>query len=252
MLLDEPDSHMHPSAVYDFIKILHKLVALGVQVIMTTHNPTTVNLIDEENLFHMFKDDNGKLKIEKEEKNKICNILTSNLISIESPSRTLFVEGNDAEFYNLVYKQLKSKNKLSFYYQLNIISSPNPDKKNKSSLQKFIEFLKVSEDNADSSSKKFEFVYGLVDDDGDSVCNNRKNLKNLFYLDRYSKENYVLDPVNIVLYARDTKNEKLVKAFELESKEWYLNILQLKYKDIEQKKDIIKERKSFNTDGFIK
>jgi hypothetical protein len=145
---------------------------------MTTHNPTTVNLIDEENLFHMFKDDNGKLKIEKEEKNKICNILTSNLISIESPSRTLFVEGNDAEFYNLVYKQLKSKNKLSFYYQLNIISSPNPDPswKNKSNLQNIIEFLKVSEENADSSSKKFEFIYGLVDDDGDSVRNNRKKI----------------------------------------------------------------------------
>jgi predicted ATPase len=60
---------MHTSAVYDFIKILHKLVALGVQVIMTTHSPTTFNLIDEENLFHVFKDENRKLKIEKEEKN---------------------------------------------------------------------------------------------------------------------------------------------------------------------------------------
>ena len=117
------------------------------------------------------------------------------MISIESPTRTLFVEGDDAIFYNSVYRQLKSKNKLSYFYQLNIGSSPNPDPnmKDKSSLQKFIEFLKVSEENADFTSKKFDLIYGLVDDDGDYVCTNRINLKNLLYLDRYSKENYALD-----------------------------------------------------------
>ena len=78
LLFDEPDAHMHPSAVNDFLKILKNLVGLGIQVIMTTHNPTTVSLIDEENLFYIYRDeeDENRLKIKLEKKNEIYKQLT--------------------------------------------------------------------------------------------------------------------------------------------------------------------------------
>ena len=72
---------------------------------MTTHNPSTVSLIDEQNLFLMYEENNLlKIKSGKEKsKYEICNRLTSRLVSIDSPSRTLFVEGDDAKYYRLVY-----------------------------------------------------------------------------------------------------------------------------------------------------
>jgi hypothetical protein len=46
VLLDEPDSHMHPSLIKEFINLITNgnLDYLRFQVIMTTHNPITVSL----------------------------------------------------------------------------------------------------------------------------------------------------------------------------------------------------------------
>ena len=50
LLLDEPDSHFHPQAVSEIVSIIKQLVELGIQVIMTTHNPTTISLIKNESI----------------------------------------------------------------------------------------------------------------------------------------------------------------------------------------------------------
>ena len=238
LLFDEPDAHMHPSAVNDFLKILKNLVCLGIQVIMTTHNPTTVSLIDEENLFYIFRDkkDENKLKIKRENKNEIYKHLTSNMISVESPSRTLFVEGNDSKFYRLIYNQLKSKKRSLFFYHLNILAAPNENVRNKSNLQTLANFMKPSYNVQDNNSKKYESIYALVDDDGDILCNNRVNLKNLIYLDRYSLENYVLDPVNIALFANSNKNHNIYKVLKID-----VDINNFKTMDIVSKKNSIVE-----------
>ena len=218
LLFDEPDAHMHPSAVNDFLKILKNLVGLGIQVIMTTHNPTTISLIDEENLFYIYRDeeDENRLKIKLEKKNEIYKQLTSNMISIDSPSKTLFVEGSDSKFYRLIYNQLKSKKRSLFFYHLNILAAPNKNIRDKSNLKNLVNFMKPSDDDEDNNSKKYESIYALIDDDGDVLCNNRINLKNLIYLDRYSMENYVLDPVNIALFANSNKNHKIDKELKLD------------------------------------
>ena len=41
LLFDEPDAHLHPIAVHDLIKILEKLVHLGIQIIFTSHFQTS-------------------------------------------------------------------------------------------------------------------------------------------------------------------------------------------------------------------
>ena len=35
LLFDEPDGHLHPKAVYEFLKIFKKLICMGIQIIMT-------------------------------------------------------------------------------------------------------------------------------------------------------------------------------------------------------------------------
>jgi predicted ATP-dependent endonuclease of OLD family len=64
MLLDEPDAHLHPSLVSDLINAYrHEFVTKqGVQVILTTHNPTTVSMVDKENIFVM-SEENGQATI---------------------------------------------------------------------------------------------------------------------------------------------------------------------------------------------
>ena len=91
LLLDEPDAHMHPSAILQLINAINRLVnVLKVQVIMTTHNPVTINLMDEKNLFLLFKND-SKLCIRPSlTKYEISSLLTSNLVSVKVPNISVY------------------------------------------------------------------------------------------------------------------------------------------------------------------
>lgn len=64
LLLDEPDAHMHPSLIKEFIDLLNSddLSYLKLQVILSTHSPATVSLIPTENIFEL-KYDSGKLSM---------------------------------------------------------------------------------------------------------------------------------------------------------------------------------------------
>ena len=55
LLLDEPDSHMYPSLIKDFIDLLSNkdLDYFRFQVIMTTHNPVTISFVPIESIFEM-------------------------------------------------------------------------------------------------------------------------------------------------------------------------------------------------------
>ena len=57
LLLDEPDAHLHPKAVSQVIETIKELARIGIQCIVTTHNPITVSLIDNDNLFLMVEDE---------------------------------------------------------------------------------------------------------------------------------------------------------------------------------------------------
>ena len=221
LLMDEPDAHIHPSAVHEFLTVLKSLVtSAGIQVILTTHNPTTVSMIDEENVFLMYEEENDdktkSLKIKKgTNKIEIYNSLTSRLVSIDSPSRTLFVEGNDSNYYKCIYKSLKLQNNSSYVYNVLVNPAPNKNIRDKKNLQRLINFLKVSDECEENNAEKFDHIYALIDDDGDLQCDNRINMNNLIYLNRYSKENYVLDPINIFFYLQKmTPKHKIVEDIE--------------------------------------
>jgi hypothetical protein len=136
------------------------------------------------------------------------------------------VEGDDAKYYNLIYKQFKGENNSSYFYQLSIMPAPNKNIRDKINLERLIIFLRVPDDNIEMSFKKYDSVYALIDDDGDLYYKNRINLNKLFYLDRYSKENYVLDPINLYIYLKHKKpNSEIVMNIENEA---FKNFLDLK------------------------
>ena len=86
---------------------------------------------------------------------------------------------------------------------------------NKETLIKTVEAL------GETNSK----CYGIVDDDGDRDCNKIKHLRNLFYLKRDCKENYVLDPINVYFYI---KSLDLTKHDQLKNNKFLQNL----FKDI--------------------
>jgi len=76
--------------------------------------------------------------------------------------------------------------------------------RNKQTIINFMRNVEPADDSSDYDT--IHSYYGIIDDDNDHFRANTPDEKkyrdiiNLFVLDRYSKENYVLDPINIYFY----------------------------------------------------
>lgn len=83
-LLDEFDAHLNPSMSKMFIEIVKdKLVGeYGLQVIMSTHSPSTVAFVDDEDIFWM---ERGK-ELRKRSKSEIINILSDGVMTFNEGS----------------------------------------------------------------------------------------------------------------------------------------------------------------------
>jgi len=121
LLLDEPDAHLHPKAVEEFVRILEKLSDAGAQIIMTSHNPTTVSFFKKENLFCMKrteKDGKYTISIEKSESTvNAINELTSNCVMVNLPCRVVLVEG-EVEKTNISDPDAPLKGKDALFYRI--------------------------------------------------------------------------------------------------------------------------------------
>jgi predicted ATPase len=113
-LLDEPDCHLHPAAVKPLIEGIQNLAnKMKIQVIMTTHNPITINFLnennDEQTLFIMNYDqyDSNIINILRASESHIhpSVLLTNDLVSVSKPC------------YFQIYVQSKIEKK--FYTKLN-------------------------------------------------------------------------------------------------------------------------------------
>ena len=74
LLLDEPDCHLHPGAVKQLIEAIQNLASkMKIQIIMTTHNPITLNFVYDDSLYVMnFTDDTqNEISIIKASQSKI-------------------------------------------------------------------------------------------------------------------------------------------------------------------------------------
>ena len=238
LLLDEPDSHLHPTAVSEIVSIIKDLVELGIQVIITTHNPITISLINNENLF-LITENKNMLQIQSSiNKFKIYQHLTpSGLINVENFYKIVFIEGKtDEPFYNLIYEKLKSDGYITD--DVNLIFRPlQEDFQNKRNVLNFIEKITQkrgmnNNNNINLVKNEFDYyryrfekiIYAIVDDDNDRYRNKRvEGYENLHYLSRYSFENYLWDPINIIFSFLNSQKLYDTKRFKL--KDNFLDIL---------------------------
>jgi predicted ATP-dependent endonuclease of OLD family len=166
ILLDEIDAHVHPSAIYQLIPILETLSKLGAQIIMTTHNPTTVSFIKPTNLYILERESDDpndekykkltmKSGSEKEVgKQYIVDQLTDRLVDITLPRKYLFVEGKDVPLYEIIMDKLK---KLGIY-PTKVICFIGATTKGKgfSNVKQVIEAVrKMNEINVNASGKNY-------------------------------------------------------------------------------------------------
>lgn len=194
LLMDEPDASLHPSMSKQFLNVIQKVFVeeKGVKVIITTHSPSTVALAPEDTLFVVKKTEN---RIEKATKDKALKTLTAGVPSFSvnyENRRQIFVESpNDVTYYEILYQQLA--NHLIPEISLSFISSgESKTNKNGVKVSNCGQVINITETLRNAGNK---FVSGIID--WDTTNNSTQDVKVLGNGNRYSIENYILDPILI-------------------------------------------------------
>ena len=225
LLLDEPDSHLHPELTQSVIQIIQERLVKqqGIQVIMTTHSPTTVSLVPKECLYIMSAPEDSNVVTIKpaQSKQQAIQLLTASFVYVNEPFAVIFVEGEkDKSFYTVVTRLLGHTRKVNMQIVFKVHGlGDNHDLSNCSIIEALIEKMTRAEKPESLSQGEqqplSQFVFGLIDGD------NKKKpvLINLKALKRYSVENYIFDPINVFLCLYFIREEcKNDPAFELSLK----------------------------------
>lgn len=191
LLFDEIDAPLHPSMTQSLLSTIQEVLVKrhGIRVILTTHSPSTVALSPEESLYAMYKTDRGRMQ--KSTKDQALAILTTGVptLSIDYENRRqVFVESHyDAQFYERLYEKLKAH--LIPEVSLNFIASGAGGQGSCGQVRDVVNQLQ----RAGSRT-----VYGIIDWDLTNSGNER--IKVLGQGNRYSIENYILDPVLVAAF----------------------------------------------------
>lgn len=196
LVLDEPDSHLHPEMSKLLLDVLQDTFVkkYNIKVLVTTHSPSTIALAPENCIYQLSNGKNTSLK--KISKDDALKILTSFIptlsidyknhkqVFVESPTDVLY-------FQNLHDKHQQNK---SLDYKLYFISN-SPGKSNCSQVYKIVEEIRKSGNTT---------AYGIVDWD---LTNKPKSNVYVHGLnERYSVENFILDPIYILCLLIDMGN----------------------------------------------
>ncbi len=176
--------------VKQFLDVVHNVFVRkhGVRVIMTSHLPSTVALAPEESLFEMHR---VAPRIRKVTRQEAISSLTSGLIVVRGGTRCVIVEDNDdAEFYTATIEQLRSMEQFSPEIPLVFLSAGRKRGDQTTGGRKEVEKW-VPRLRAEAGMSE---IVGIVDEDNDE-----SEVPGVIRLDRYSHENYILDP--LVTYA---------------------------------------------------
>jgi Leucine-rich repeat (LRR) protein len=248
VLLDEPDCHMHPSLIKEFIRLLtnNDLNYLKFQVIMSTHNPVCISFIPLENIFEMKRDQqSSQIIIDKiSNKSELIRDVSEDLIFIKEKFKIVFIEGGgrgeDEAFYSLVNLIVNKDIYIPIKFQ---------EMGNCQFNQIFIKDV-----NQNSSYKIDEFIFGINDGDfnipnayrffrlknkyTESKTENEKFQNNFKRLERYSFENYVYDPINFFFAINHLIKKNLVVLKENQVVSDYINNVKVFLKEIESYQNI--------------
>ncbi|MFV1807416.1 ATP-binding protein [Phaeobacter sp. Ax4a-4a] len=193
LLLDEIDATLHPSMVKYVLRIIKKTLVseLGIKVIMTTHSPTTVALVEDDEVYEM---DNIAGTLKKSGRSKALRILTEALptLAIDYDARCLVVteDENDATLWSILYRGLKGD--ISSESSLNFLGSGVKKEKGGTEGGGCERVKKLVENMVESKIKR---LVGMIDWDLKNSSSDSQNLHVLCEGQRYAIENLLLDPV---------------------------------------------------------
>lgn len=202
LLLDEPDAHLHPSMSQQFLNVIKNVLVdkFGVQVIMTTHSPSTVILAPNDSIYEMSR---LEPRIRKSpSKNHSVSLLTAGLVYVGEGTKYFLVEDNDdVTFYSYLYNQLITENLIDANIPLVFIPASTKEKSGgKDVVQNWVNKLQ--------ESGLIKIIQGLIDADSGNVVSD-----GVYKIDRYSIENYLADP--ILVYAALIDKERNPQVLDL-------------------------------------
>lgn len=207
LLLDEPDAALHPSMSKMMVDVLNKNIVTEnkIPIIISTHSPTTIIASDGIAIYQMIKGDNKPTKISTQEAVELLSSDIPFLKISNDKRRIVFVESTyDAQYYEL----------LTNIYRLRIGTlSSEPiylaARKSKENGSNCTDVKYIVDSLSKNGNKQ---VYGVIDWDTKDTSEDRLkdtsedrlivNGKN----DRYTMENYLLDPLLMgLLFIREKK-----------------------------------------------
>lgn len=210
LLLDEPDAHLHPSMSQQFLNVIKNVLVdkFSVQVIMTTHSPSTVILAPNDSIYEMSR---VEPRIKKSpSKNHSVSLLTAGLVYVGEGTKYFLVEDNDdVSFYSFVYNQLTTENQIDSNIPLVFIPASTKDKSGgKDVVQNWVNKLQ--------ESGLVNIVQGLIDaDSGNAISDG------VYKIDRYSIENYLVDPIIVYAALIDKEKNPTIESLKLSVGEEY-------------------------------
>lgn len=198
--MDELDSALHPLMSKRLINVLYNYFhkELGINIVISTHSPSTVAFAPENSLYIMKK--TGDNRLTKSSKDVALKELTFGVPSFSinyENRRQVFVESKyDVEYYESLYSIFKSK--LNPEISLNFIASGDIQKdmngQPKSNCDNVKNITKILREAGN------QFVWGIIDWDLNSKKPDCEYVKVLGWQQRYSIENYLLDPLIIAIF----------------------------------------------------
>lgn len=210
LLLDEPDAHLHPSMSQQFLNVIKNVLVdkFDVQIIMTTHSPSTVILAPNDSIYEMSR---VEPRIRKSvSKNHAVSLLTAGLVYVGEGTKYFLVEDNDdVSFYSFAYNQLTTDNQIDANIPLVFIPASTKDKSGgKDVVQNWVNKLQ--------ESGLVGIVQGLIDADSGNIVSD-----GVYKIDRYSIENYLTDPILVYAALIDKEKNQLIEGLKLSVGEEY-------------------------------
>jgi len=195
LLLDEIDSALHPSMSKRLVTVLYDLFfkELDIKIVLSSHSPSTVAFAPENSLYIMKGE--GDDRLYKSSKDVALDELTFGVPSFSinyENRRQIFVESKyDVEYYERLYQIFKKR--LNSEISLNFIASGDvQNNKNRQPISTCDQVIKITDLLRNSGNK---FIWGIIDWDLNSKKPKSEFVRILGWEERYSIENFLLDPL---------------------------------------------------------
>jgi ABC-type multidrug transport system ATPase subunit len=196
LLLDEPDAGLHPSMSKMMVDVLNKNIVVDnkIPTVISTHSPTTIIASDGISIYQMIRGNNIPTKIATQQAVELLSSDIPFLKISNDKRRQVFVESKyDVNYYELltnIYSRIETLQSEPIYLPARTSIGSN--------CTDVIDVVTNLTKNGNDQ------VYGIID--WDNTNTSKERLIVLGENERYSIENYLLDPLLMgVLFLRERK-----------------------------------------------